>query len=90
MYYVYILLSLYDKKLYIGSTNNLNNRIKKHQNGFVLSTKYRRPLKLIYVEIYISSIDALRRDRYLKGGKGRQDLRTQLQATYSTVRYPFR
>ncbi len=45
--YVYILLSLKDDKKYIGSTTNLTRRFKQHQNGYVRSTKHRRPLELI-------------------------------------------
>ncbi|MFC1789943.1 GIY-YIG nuclease family protein [Patescibacteria group bacterium] len=32
-----------DSYLYIGWTNNLEVRLKKHQSGKILSTKNRRP-----------------------------------------------
>jgi putative endonuclease len=35
MYYVYILYSEKDGKFYIGSTPDLQNRITKHNNGYV-------------------------------------------------------
>jgi len=47
MYYVYILLSEKDGKLYTGFTPDLKTRIKKHNSGFVLATKNRLPVKLI-------------------------------------------
>jgi len=47
MYYVYILHSFKDGRLYTGYTPRLTNRLKAHNGGFVRSTKLRRPLKLI-------------------------------------------
>ncbi|OGD95262.1 hypothetical protein A3A48_04135 [Candidatus Curtissbacteria bacterium RIFCSPLOWO2_01_FULL_37_9] len=43
---VYILRSLKDKKNYIGSTNNLERRLREHSRGYVKSTVRRRPLVL--------------------------------------------
>ncbi len=51
MAFVYLSKSLKDNKKYIGSTNNLQRRIKEHQNGLVRSTKYRRPLILLGYQI---------------------------------------
>jgi putative endonuclease len=79
MYYVYILYSLKDQKLYTGFCDNLTNRVKKHKNGFVKATKYRRPIKLIYYECYLDELDAKRREKYLKGGKGKSELKIQLK-----------
>jgi putative endonuclease len=70
---------LKDGLLYTGFTDDLRNRIKKHENGFVISTKHRRPLKLIYYEAYLLESDAKRRERYLKGGNGKENLKTQLK-----------
>ncbi len=87
MFCVYILFSEKDKKLYIGYTPNLTRRIEKHKNGFVKATTYRRPLKLIYYESYLSEIDAKRREIYLKGGKGRSELKVQLKDTFNKIKY---
>jgi len=46
MPFVYILKSLKDGNQYIGSTPDLTHRFEQHQNGEVLSTKNRRPLKM--------------------------------------------
>ncbi|MEX2012901.1 MAG: GIY-YIG nuclease family protein, partial [Candidatus Levyibacteriota bacterium] len=53
-YFIYILFSLKDKKLYIGFTTNLDLRLIEHTAGRVTSTKDRRPLKLIYHEMFTS------------------------------------
>ncbi len=87
MYYVYVLLSEKDKRLYIGYTNDVKNRLNKHNNGFVRATKNRRPLKLIYCEVYVDLSDAKRREEFLKGGKGHSELKIQLQNTFKKVKY---
>jgi putative endonuclease len=66
MYYVYLLKSRKDGKLYIGSTSRLNIRIKEHNEGLVFSTKGRRPLEVIYFECYKSEKDARKREKNLK------------------------
>lgn len=89
MYYVYILFSNKDKKLYIGFTPDLKNRLSKHNTGFVISTKHRRPLRLIYYESYLLREDAKRRERYLKSGGGRKELAKQLESIFDELKYTF-
>ena len=43
------------------------------------STRFRRPLRLIYYEACLDSADAYRRERYLKTGKGKRYLRQRLK-----------
>lgn len=90
MYYVYILHSHKDGDLYTGSTPDLKARIQKHKLGYVLATKHRRPLHLIYVEIYLCEADAKRREKFLKGGKGRFELKIQLEDCFNKIRYRHR
>ena len=66
MFFVYFLKSEKDKKLYIGSTNDLRKRFKEHNSGFVESTKLRRPFKLVYFEAYASEKEARHREHNLK------------------------
>ena len=79
MFYVYILHSKKDHKLYTGYTPDLKKRIKSHFNGYVRATKYRRPLKLIYYEAFVKEADAKRRELYLKGGNGKKELNILLK-----------
>lgn len=64
-YTVYILYSKKDKKLYVGCTKNLEDRLNRHNKGTVLATKYRRPLVLIHKEELPKS-EAFQRERFLK------------------------
>ena len=89
MYYIYILLSLKDQKLYVGFTKNLNKRLKQHKEGSVKSTKNRRPIILIYYEVYSQKIDAMRREKYLKGGNGRATLKIQLKNILTKLNYKY-
>lgn len=66
MFFVYILRSQKDEKLYIGFTNNLRRRMQEHNSGLNRSTKFRRPLELIYYEAYKSEKDAKNREKNLK------------------------
>ncbi|MCL5017258.1 MAG: GIY-YIG nuclease family protein [Patescibacteria group bacterium] len=65
-YYVYILYSLKDKRLYVGCTSNLQKRFKLHNSGMVDATKYRRPLELIHYENFKNKADAFNRERFFK------------------------
>jgi putative endonuclease len=71
MFTVYILLSEKDNKRYIGFTDNLYRRIAEHNAGKVKSTRFRRPLKLIYSETYPNKSDAMRREKEIKSKKGK-------------------
>lgn len=66
MYYVYVLKSKKDNKIYIGLTNDLRKRLIEHNQELSKSTKYRRPLMLIYYEAYVSLKDAQIREKKLK------------------------
>ena len=45
---IYILQSKKNGKYYIGSTNNLDRRIAEHNSGKTRSSKYLRPLRLVF------------------------------------------
>lgn len=76
MYYVYVLRSSKDGRLYKGMTKNVDLRLIEHNNGRVTSTKGYRPWILIYVEKYSTLEDARKREKQLKSGAGREFLDT--------------
>ncbi len=80
MYYVYLLESKSPKKWYIGYTpTNVYERLDKHNNGLVQSTKSFRPWEIIYYEAYFDRADATGREKFLKSGAGRTYLKKQLR-----------
>ncbi|MBI3005536.1 MAG: GIY-YIG nuclease family protein [Ignavibacteriales bacterium] len=78
MYWVYVLRSIKDLKLYIGFTDDLPKRMKKHQAGGVSSTKHRRPLVSVYQEKCSTRVEARKREKFLKSGPGHDYLRKVL------------
>jgi len=86
-YYVYILLSLYDKNFYIGLTNDLKRRLSEHKQGKNISTAKRLPLRLIYYEAFTSEKDARRREKYFKTTKGKKTLRLMLREALIQKKY---
>lgn len=79
MYYVYVLRSEKDGKLYTGFTGKLEKRIEEHNKGWGTSTKQRVPFELVYYEAYTCKADAIRREKYLKSGMGKRDLKNRLR-----------
>lgn len=81
MFFVYILKSKKDGKLYIGFTKDLKKRVAFHNLGINTSTSWRKPLELIYYEGYLSEKDARTREKFLKSGRGHEVLYKQLEDT---------
>lgn len=79
MWYVYILKSLVNDRLYTGSTNNLKRRLKEHNSGHSKYTSLTKPFKLVYQETYLTRIEARRRELFLKTGKGRELLKSLIR-----------
>ena len=65
-FYVYILRSIKSSRLYIGFTDDLRERLEKHNNFKVKSTKAFAPYELIYFEGYRSIKLAAEREQKLK------------------------
>ena len=79
-YWVYILTSGSGNAMYIGVTNNLENRIWEHRNGTgsEFAKKY-RVTRLVYAEEYDNPGDAIAREKQLKGW--RRERKNELMPT---------
>ena len=79
MYFVYILYSTTSGKTYVGFTNNVERRLQEHNytesSGFTL--RY-RPWTLIRTENYDTKQEAMAREKFLKTGKGRDEIKNYL------------
>lgn len=88
-FYVYILFSGKDRKLYIGYTENLKQRLHEHFAGNVGATRNRRPLYLIHYEAFTNKLDAKAREEFLKSGFGRSQLKKALQNKLKELDYKY-
>lgn len=82
MFYVYVLEDQTTNSWYIGYTKNLKRRFIEHLNGNNITTRSKQKLKVIYYEAYQNKIDALGREKFLKGGSGRVYLKKQLKTYF--------
>jgi len=79
MFYVYVLQSLLNGRLYVGRTANLKRRFKEHIDAKVWTTSRMLPVKLIFYEAFAVAGDSIRRERYLKTSKGKATLKQMLR-----------
>ncbi|HLB40954.1 MAG TPA: GIY-YIG nuclease family protein [Candidatus Babeliales bacterium] len=71
MYYVYLIRSFKDPaKTYVGYTDNLEQRLEKHNNGASVYTTDFRPWQLVAYIAFSDKAKALSMERYLKIGSG--------------------
>lgn len=78
MHYVYILKSHKNNDFYTGCTQDLKERLKLHNSGKVFATQAYRPWSLIHYEAFINKKDAYIREKWLKTGWGRNQVRKML------------
>lgn len=76
MHYVYSLKCR--EGYYIGCTDNLKNRINRHQKGQVPATANRLPIKLNFYFAMDDKYKAFKFEKYLKSGSGRAFINNHL------------
>jgi len=69
-FFVYVLRSLVKDRFYVGQTSDLSDRLRRHNEGRVKSTKALRPWSIVYFEKYETRAAAMRRERELNELKG--------------------
>jgi putative endonuclease len=77
-YFVYVLESEIDGRLYKGQTRDINKRILEHNSGKTKSTKGYKPWKLVYFEKFETRDEAVLREKFFKTGSGRELLKYKL------------
>ena len=73
--YIYIMWFVYivkcsDNTFYTGCTNNLEDRILRHNKGQVQYTKDKSPIELITYIAFSDKYKAYEFEKYLKSGSG--------------------
>ena len=78
---MYILFSVNAQKRYIGQTDDLDRRVREHNdpshNTMKFTSKHPGPWVLVYSEQYETRSEAMRRERWFKSGRGRAWLDAQ-------------
>ncbi|TSC77426.1 MAG: putative endonuclease containing a URI domain [Parcubacteria group bacterium Gr01-1014_29] len=78
MSHLYILKSLKYSRNYTGVTENIEERLQKHNKGDVKSTKHWCPWFIVYTEEYPTLAEAKKREWFLKctpqGGKEKKEI----------------
>ena len=74
MWIVYVIQSERVSRRYIGITTDINKRLASHNRGATKATKAWIPWRLVFTEHYQDRDEAVRREKYLKSGSGREFL----------------
>ena len=71
MHYVYVIKREFPRKTYVGSTQNLEVRVRQHNSRLRDASKW----KIIHSESFPTKILAMKREKFFKTGDGRKALR---------------
>jgi putative endonuclease len=72
MFDVYAIESLATKRIYIGHTKDIDERLKYHNSGYVKSTTKDRPWRIVALEKVESKNEARWLERSLKKSRGKR------------------
>ena len=75
---VYVLFSPSIGLTYVGQTADLSRRIQLHREAKSFWTKRCHDWQLIYEESFQTRGEAMKRERFLKTGKGKEELQRLL------------
>ncbi len=80
-FYTYVLFSESHKRFYKGHCEDLELRLKQHNEGHTKSTKPFKPWKIVYYEVFETREEAITREKYFKTAAGRRFLKKNLNKT---------
>ena len=69
---VYILQSKSSGRFYVGHTNDISDRLSRHNAGRVPASKGKGPFEVVHVEHFATRAEAASRERAIKAKKSRQ------------------
>ena len=69
MFFTYVLHSRATGRYYIGSTQDLSQRLTQHNSGMMRATRPGRPWIMVHSESFDSRSDSLRREQQIKRWK---------------------
>jgi len=74
MFYVYVLRSATSRIRDVGSREDRDERLRRHNEGHSKATRHGIPWAMVHSEPFSTRAEAVRRERYLKSGRGRDEL----------------
>ncbi len=86
MFYTYILNNPLTDRYYIGSTNNIDRRIKQHSKGYTRTSNILKTFKLVYTEEFETVKEARDREKQLKSYKSKKYIKWLIQDKNSKIR----
>ena len=85
-YTVYILYSISVDRYYVGQSSNLENQLKRQNQGKSKHTKSGIPWTLKYKESFASRSEAMAREKEIKGSESRAQLVSYIQSPKNELR----
>jgi putative endonuclease len=80
MFYYYIIYSKRLDKYYVGSTNNVEGRLRRHNSSNQGYTSKGKPWELKYYEVFEDRTSAIKREFQLKSYKDRRILEKLIES----------
>jgi putative endonuclease len=74
MFHVYVLTSTKTGRRYVGSCQDLEDRLRRHNNGESKATRHGVPWTVLHVEKFETRAAAMKKESYYKTGRGRDEL----------------
>ena len=66
IHFTYILFSPSKNRFYTGSTQNIQDRLNRHNSGYETSTKAGSPWELVYVKEFKTRSEAVKLEKKIK------------------------
>ena len=85
MFFVYVLWSESSSEPYVGHTDDLDRRLGEHESGYNRATKHGENWRLVAHEKFKSRSLAIKRERFLKTGRGRDVIKKYISGTVGAV-----
>jgi putative endonuclease len=80
-YFLYIIQSDEDGTYYVGSTQDIEARLARHNQGRSNYTRNRGPWEVVYLEEYSRRADAVKREKAIKNRKRRDYIESLVRAS---------
>jgi putative endonuclease len=80
-YYVYIIQSHKDGTYYVGSTQDIQARLARHNQGRSNYTRNRGPWKVVYFEEFSKRTHAVKQEQTIKNRKRRDYIESLVRAS---------